>query len=200
MWKAKTYTSWQQMMHRCYSRACKDYDNYGGAGILACEFLRASPLNLLALLGSRPDGHSLDRIKNNHGYWCGSCAECSHKNYPKNIRWATPSQQVRNRDLTLYVEIERKKHYLQDIANEVGTNYNTILRRFQRGVPVVNLWNKSRAQKKYEINGVSKSATEWSRHAGINRSTFHSRVKYGKTGKDLISPDHLRCDLDIQRK
>lgn len=43
-------------------------------------------------VGARPQGTSLDRIDVNKGYIRGNC------------RWATPSEQARNKTNTIYVE------------------------------------------------------------------------------------------------
>ncbi len=92
-----TGNSWMAMMDRCFNPNSKDWKRYGGAGRTVCEFLRATPLNLLLLIGERPRGTSLDRTNNSGFYTCGTCAECLQKGWPMNVRWATPIQQARNR-------------------------------------------------------------------------------------------------------
>jgi hypothetical protein len=96
MHKSNVYSSWNGMIRRCYDPKLKAYPNYGGRGIRVCEFLRASPKNILALIGERPDGKSIDRIDNDLHYSCGQCAECFRCGYTLNVKWSTPREQGRN--------------------------------------------------------------------------------------------------------
>ena len=85
------------MLQRCYNEKSKGFQAYGARGIKACEFIRASPLNLVLLIGERPSRHlTLDRINNSSGYHCGTCAECMANGWVLNVRWATAKQQSRN--------------------------------------------------------------------------------------------------------
>jgi len=92
-----TGNSWMAMMDRCFNPKSKDWKRYGGAGRTVCEFLRATPLNSILLIGERPSGTSLDRTNNSGFYTCGKCAECLSKNWAFNIRWATPKMQASNK-------------------------------------------------------------------------------------------------------
>lgn len=102
-----TYRSWSCMMQRCFNPWNEAFHRYGGAGITACEFLKGSPLNLVSIIGTRPTvGHWIDRINNEGNYSCGACSECLSKQWPMNIRWATPSEQALNRSNNRMVEID----------------------------------------------------------------------------------------------
>jgi hypothetical protein len=93
-----TGRSWNAAMQRCFNPRSESFYNYGSRGIKLCEFLKASPLNLVLLIGERPNAAmSLDRIDGDKGYWCGSCEECLTKGQDKNVRWATASEQALNR-------------------------------------------------------------------------------------------------------
>lgn len=80
-----TYRSWRAMMNRCTNKSVRDYEQYGGRGITICERWTDSFEKFLLDMGERPDGCSLDRINSNGNY------------EPLNCRWATPSEQVKNR-------------------------------------------------------------------------------------------------------
>lgn len=91
-WHGKTYTpewnTWRGIIKRCYQPSQQTYKHYGARGITVCDRWRGQFgfRNFLKDMGERPSvAHSIDRIDNDKGY------------YPQNCRWATKSEQSRNR-------------------------------------------------------------------------------------------------------
>jgi hypothetical protein len=83
--KTAEYKVWQGMHKRCSNPRCKSFADYGGRGIQVCDHWNEFPA-FIADMGPRPSAkHSLDRIDVNGDYG------------PRNCRWATPVEQVRNR-------------------------------------------------------------------------------------------------------
>lgn len=79
-----TYRSWYAMRQRCENRKNKRFEIYGGRGISVCERWKLFD-NFLEDMGARPEGKTLDRI------------DCDGNYEPANCRWATASEQMKNR-------------------------------------------------------------------------------------------------------
>ncbi len=80
------YRCWVRLKQRCYNKNHQDYKNYGGRGIAVCKLWRESFAAFLKDVGRKPSlDLSLDRIDNDGNYEPGNC------------RWATRSQQQRNK-------------------------------------------------------------------------------------------------------
>ena len=79
-----TRVSWFNMRARCTNPRATAFDRYGARGIRVCARWRSFE-NFLRDMGERPVGRTLDRIDSDGNYT------------PKNCRWATRSEQERNK-------------------------------------------------------------------------------------------------------
>lgn len=84
-WVSKEYKAWSHAKARCLNKNNKKYPIYGGRGITMCQEWQRSYKAFLRHMGRSPAGRSLDRIDVNGHYEPGNC------------RWATASEQSRNR-------------------------------------------------------------------------------------------------------
>lgn len=83
--KNRSYSTYYNMLSRCYNSKRDVFFNYGGRGISVCLRWKESFYNFLEDMGERPQGLSLDRINNNGNY------------EPSNCRWATIIEQNNNK-------------------------------------------------------------------------------------------------------
>lgn len=110
------------MIQRCGNARNPGFANYGGRGITVCERWLSFE-NFLADMGPRPTpAHSIDRIDNDRGYEPGNC------------RWATVTEQNRNRRSTKLNEVAAAliRHMMrrggrgQDVAHAFGVSRSLV--------------------------------------------------------------------------
>lgn len=117
------FRTWTHLRGRCNNPTDSAYAGYGGRGIKVCERWD-SFANFLADMGPRPKGTSIDRIDND-GDYC-----------PENCRWASSTQQGRNRRTTRMVEWEGRRLSLSDFCDQMRLNYERVYHRVQRGYTI----------------------------------------------------------------
>lgn len=121
------YEAWHSMLQRCQNPAAQNYRQYGGRGIGVFEEWQDFDA-FFRYVGLRPSQHhSLDRYPDNDG------------NYePGNVRWATGSEQQRNRrNNYLVTAFGRTEPLVCFVENE--RHFNLARSRIARG------WDAERA-------------------------------------------------------
>ena len=116
------YKSWVSMKDRCNPINAEHRPNYAGAGISVCERWAESFESFYADMGDRPAGCSIDRINPLGNY------------EPSNCRWATKSQQARNKLSSVVTEVNGELCNLIDLAEKYGIPASTISRRYSIGL------------------------------------------------------------------
>lgn len=106
---------WQAMLARCYDPKNSHYAQYGGRGITVCDRWRGSFEAFLADMGPRPSlAHTVDREDTNGNYT------------PQNCRWATATEQGRNRRDNHLLAAFGKTQCIAAWAEELGIPPRTI--------------------------------------------------------------------------
>lgn len=118
--RTRAHQVWVSMRGRCYNKSHPAFSDYGGRGIQVCS--RWSRFeNFLADMGDPPAGRTLDRINNEGPYT------------PKNCRWASRVQQVRNRRVSNWCTYLGERKSLPDWCDFFGLPYRTVWHRFNLG-------------------------------------------------------------------
>lgn len=95
------YKAWGSIKTRCFNPKHDRYADYGGRGITMCSRWRESFEAFLADMGPKPSPeHTVSRLDHDGHYSCGGCPECQAKGWLPNCRWATKTEQNRNRKTT----------------------------------------------------------------------------------------------------
>lgn len=114
---SKEYNAWNSMIARCYNEKSENYKNYGARGISVCDRWRESPVNFIADMGVCDKEKSLERIDVNGDY------------EPSNCKWATYTEQSRNKRNNNVIEFMGKKLCISEWAEVVGINRSTLKNR-----------------------------------------------------------------------
>jgi hypothetical protein len=112
------YIAWLSMRRRCCDPTDDSFLFYGARDIKVCERWKNSFDNFLADMGSRPSpDHSLERIDSNKDY------------SPDNCRWATRSEQSRNKRSNQWITFDGETMIVTDWARRLGIKRTTLEQR-----------------------------------------------------------------------
>lgn len=129
---SRVYTIWAGMKSRATNPRDKYFSRYGGVGIGLCERWHKFE-NFYEDMGEPPANHSIDRINNNKGY------------SPNNCRWATQSQQCRNRKNNVLLTYRGRTKTMGEWAIEFGIKKTALSYRLKAGWSIAEaLETKSR--------------------------------------------------------
>lgn len=110
--KSRIYDLWTQMIVRCSNPNNKAYYRYGGRGIKVCsrwsdgEHGKTGFECFIDDMGEKPRGKSLDRINVDGDY------------EPANCRWATNTQQCRNKTNNARVEYDGRTYTWSELSEK----------------------------------------------------------------------------------
>ena len=164
----REYSSWVAMRYRCTNPEGGNYHRYGGRGITICERWNGFE-NFLADMGPRPEGKTLDRIDNDGNYEPGNC------------RWATYSEQTRDRECTLLIEWRGETWLLHDVAIEANIPYAALRARiFVMGWSLEKALATPVRKKEHRLHPFERknlTLRQISKRTGVAYGTIYGRLK-----------------------
>jgi hypothetical protein len=117
------YKRWDAMIQRCCNPNNKGYKDYGGRGITVCRRWRRDFREFLGDMGKCPGpGYELERKNNDKGY------------SKRNCRWATRSEQARNKRNNLYITWNGETLIISEWARRTGLTQPNLSYRYAMGL------------------------------------------------------------------
>lgn len=119
---SRLHIIWVSMRQRCYNPQNRAYGRYGRRGITVCDDWKDNFLSFYnwAISNGYAPGLSIDRIDNDRGY------------SPENCRWATSSEQARNRRSDHLITFQGKTRTMVEWAEEMKIPLKTLSLRIVR--------------------------------------------------------------------
>jgi hypothetical protein len=120
----RIYKIWECMKARCGRASVPSFKNYGGRGIHVCDEWINDPKAFVdwALSHGCSPELTIDRKDNNKGY------------SPDNCRWATYTEQAKNKCNNVFVTINGTTKILADWSKEYKIPWDTLDDRIKRGM------------------------------------------------------------------
>lgn len=129
----RLYNIWQGIKERCYNEHSPSYSRYGGRGIRVSDEWKNdfSKFYEWALSNGYRDDLTIDRINNSGNYEPGNC------------RWATKTEQARNRRSNINIKIGNATKTLYEWCEIFDLDFKTVVARYHRNgfVSIDELFN-----------------------------------------------------------
>lgn len=133
-----TFKSWESMKQRCTNENSPDYHRYGERGIKICDRWINSFDAFLADMGIRPLGTSLERIDSDGNY------------EPLNCKWATSSEQNRNKRVTKRYLWDGEMRCFSELAEISGLKPAIISNRLNSGWSIEKTMSTPNRKEKFQ--------------------------------------------------
>jgi len=187
--QTRLFRVWSGIKNRCLCKTDKHYKDYGGRGIKVCDEWKDDFQAFYDwAMGNGYDETApkgvctIDRIDNNKGY------------SPENCRFVGLKVQANNKRTNHLVDCGNAKITVAEATDIANLDYNTMLRRVERGwniedainTPVIKKFSKTYNHKTYEYNGQEYTKTEIAKIFGIDKRTFGQRLEKGMSVKEAI--------------
>lgn len=174
------------MIRRCHKPNYTDYYLYGAKGVTVCDRWRYGEDGKCGLecfiedMGAPPTPkHTLDRREAKLGYTKDNC------------RWATPTEQTRNRSNTKMVTAFGETKSLAEFAEERNISLSTVYTRIRDGQSLEEALNPyvSDSRKAHPIihNGEIHTRVEWAARLGITPHALAARLNRGMSTEEALT-------------
>lgn len=115
------YKAWSKMKGRCYNKNDNAYFRYGARGITVCDTWLNCFECFLTDIGLRPSPeHSVERLNNSGNY------------EPSNCKWATRTEQARNRRSNVFITYSGETHCINEWADILEMKKSILNQRLKR--------------------------------------------------------------------
>jgi len=132
----RIYSIWCAMLSRCTNEKCKEFQIYGARGISVCDRWKSFDCFYEDMGDCPSDSHSIDRIDNDGDYKLENC------------RWATQSEQCRNKGNNITFMINGERKTLVEISEDYNMNYSTLYSRIRSGFSISDALTKPKGYKR----------------------------------------------------
>jgi len=126
MSQSKEFMIWASMRARCNNKNSQNYKFYGARGIKVCGRWDKSFKAFYEDMGSKPDGHSINRVNNDGNY------------EPSNCEWSTAKNQMNNMQGNHNITFKGITKTLTEWSEKFGLKSPTVRRRLKKGWSVAN--------------------------------------------------------------
>lgn len=134
------YHVWRSMKARCVNPNTSNFRHYGQRGIKVCKRWLSFDA-FFADMGKRPSAkHQLERINNNGNY------------SKQNCRWATCSEQARNRRSTRFITFNGERLPATVWADRLGLNRGAIAQRLNTGWTLRDAVTTPRRSRRFRVD------------------------------------------------
>ena len=189
----RTFRSYVSMIERCHfdkrQRCYRDME--------VCEDWLKSFERFVLDMGFRPEDTTLDRIDNDKGY------------SPDNCRWATPTEQARNRSNTKLVTYEGKELPLVELCECLDKDYEIVRGRLKIGMGLKEALSKPKrySWSRVEVDGTRINVNEYCRQhkdsldaVGLNPQNIRERLRNGWAFQKAVTEPRKAWPAERRRK
>lgn len=175
----RLYHIWIGIKARCYSEHDTSYKDYGARGITVCDEWQSDYVSFRdwAMSHGYTDELSIDRIDVNGNY------------EPSNCRWATNTEQIRNRRDSIYLTYKGDTRHIAEWSEITGIPLNTLYdRKSQKGWDdreVIEGKPDNRSIK-LTVDGIVRTLSEWAAITNQHRDKLYSRHRRGWSDKEVV--------------